>query len=122
MTGKRRPARATRKARREHRRVFWSAISAGRSRKSAVARGIRPHVARIAVRQVEGEEVRLLLDAADHHQRLADVRLRVAGRVVQRHEHLAAAALMLTQVCLHDGVAAGEPCSSRSRSRTRLAV
>ncbi len=53
--------------------------------------------------------MRLLLDAADHHQRLAEVRLGVAGGVVQRHEHLPAAPLVLAQVGLHDGVAAGEP-------------
>ena len=40
---------------------------------------------------------------------LAEVRLGMARRVVQRHEHLAAAPLMLTHVGLHDGVAAGEP-------------
>jgi hypothetical protein len=61
------------------------------------------------VRKVEDEEVRLLLDPADHDQRLAEIGLGVPGRVVQRHEHLAAAPLMLAQVRLHDGVAAGEP-------------
>lgn len=49
------------------------------------------------------------LDPADHHQRLAEVRLGVAGRVVKRHEHLPAAPLVLAHVRLHDGVAAGEP-------------
>ena len=63
----------------------------------------------VAVRQVEGEEVRRLLDAADHHRRLAEVGLRMAGRMVQRHEHLPAAPPMLADVVLHDGVAAGEP-------------
>ena len=63
----------------------------------------------VAVRQVEGEEVRRLLDAADHHRRFAEVGLGVAGRVVQRHEHLPPAPPMLADVVLHDGVAAGEP-------------
>ena len=62
----------------------------------------------VAVRQAEDEEVRLLLDPADHHQRFAEVRLRVAGRVMQRHEHLATAPLVLAQVRLHDRGAAGE--------------
>ena len=72
-------------------------------------RRIRADVTRIAVRQVEGEEMRFLLDPADDDHHLAEVRLRVPGRMVKRHEHLAAAPLMLAQVCLHDGVAAGEP-------------
>jgi hypothetical protein len=63
----------------------------------------------VALRQVEGEEMRRLLDAADEHCRFAEIGLRVAGRVVQRHEHLAAATPMLADVVLHDGVAAGEP-------------
>jgi hypothetical protein len=61
------------------------------------------------VRQVDGEEVRRLLDAADEHCRFAEIGLRMAGRVVQRHKHLAAATPMLADVVLHDGVAAGEP-------------
>ena len=61
------------------------------------------------MRQVEGEEVRFLLDPADHHQRFAEIGLGVAGRVVQRHEHLPPAAALLAHVILHDGVAAGEP-------------
>ena len=72
-------------------------------------RRVGADVTGIAVRQVEGEEVRLLLDPADHHQRLAEVRLGVTGRMVQRHEHLPAAPLVLAQIGLHDGVAAGEP-------------
>ena len=73
-------------------------------------RRVGPDVTGVAVRQVEGEEVRLLLDPADHHRAfLAEVRLGVAGRMMQRHEHLAAAPLMLAQIRLHDRVAAGEP-------------
>jgi hypothetical protein len=62
----------------------------------------------VAVRQIEGEEVRRLLDAADEHARFAEVGLGVAGRVMQGHEHLPAAPPMLPDVVLHDGVAAGE--------------
>jgi hypothetical protein len=64
--------------------------------------------ARVALRQVEGEEVRRLLDAADEHGRLAEVGLGMTGRMVQRHEHLPAAPPLLPHVVLHGGVAAGE--------------
>ena len=60
------------------------------------------------MRQVEGEEVRLLLDPADDHDRFAEVGLRMAGRMSQRHEHLPPAAFALPHVVLHDRVAAGE--------------
>ena len=60
----------------------------------------------VALRQVEGKEMRRLLDAADHHARFAEVSLGMARRVVQRHEHLPAAPPMLADVVLHDGVAA----------------
>ena len=56
-------------------------------------RWIGPDEAGVAMRQVEGEEVRLLLDAADHHHRFAEIGLGMAGRVGQRHEHLPAAPL-----------------------------
>ena len=63
----------------------------------------------VAVRQVEGEEMRRPLDAADHHRGFAEIGLGVAGRMVQRHEHLPPAPAMLADVVLHDGVAADEP-------------
>jgi hypothetical protein len=63
--------------------------------------------------------VRLLLAAADHHQRFTEVRLRFASSVRQGHEHLSAAQLLTTDVILHDRVAAGELCSSLSRSKIR---
>jgi hypothetical protein len=53
-------------------------------------RRIGPHIAAVAVRQIEHEEVRLLLHAADHHHRLAEIGLRMARRMRQRHEHLLA--------------------------------
>ena len=72
-------------------------------------RGISTHEAGIAVRQIHDEEMRLLLDAADDDHGLAEVGLRMSGRMRQRHEHLAAAPLALAHVILHDRVAAGEP-------------
>ena len=72
-------------------------------------RRIGPNVARIAVRQVKGKEVDLLLHPADHRQRFTEIRLGVTGRVVQRHKHLTATTLLLAHVVLHDRVATGEP-------------
>ena len=72
-------------------------------------RRIGPDVTRIALRQVEGEEMRLLLDAPDADHRLAEVGLRMSRRVCQRHEHLAASPFLLAQVILDDRVATGEP-------------
>src|SRR4029453_16501572 len=72
-------------------------------------RWIGPNVTRIAMRQVEREEVGFLLDPADHHQGFAKISLGVAGCVVQRDKHLPPPALLLAHVILDDGVAAGEP-------------
>ena len=71
-------------------------------------RRIGPHVAAVAMRQIQHEETRLLLDAADHHRRLAKVGLRMAGRMRQRHEHLLPTLIPLAYVVLDDRVAAGE--------------
>ena len=60
----------------------------------------------IRVRQVEAEEVDLLPDTPDHRHRLAKVRLGVAGRMRERHEHLLGAGMLLAQVVLDDRVAA----------------
>ena len=51
-------------------------------------RWIGPNVTRIAMRQVEREEVGFLLDPADHHQGFAEISLGVARGVVQRDKHL----------------------------------
>ena len=60
--------------------------------------------------KVEGKEVDLLArHTADHRHRLAEVRLGVARGVMQGHEHLARPKPPLTDIVLHDGVAAGEP-------------
>ena len=53
--------------------------------------------------------MRLLLDTPDHHPRLAEVGLRMARRMEQRHEHLPPPPAILANVVLHDRVAAGEP-------------
>jgi hypothetical protein len=61
------------------------------------------------VRQVEHEEVRLLLDAADDNHGLAEVRLPMPGRMRQRHEHLLAAPIPITHVVLDNRVPASKP-------------
>ena len=53
----------------------------------------RHHEAIVRVRQVHRQVVRLLLHAGNHHQRFAEVRLRFARRMGQRHEHLPGAKL-----------------------------
>jgi hypothetical protein len=63
----------------------------------------------IAVRQVHREEVDLTRNAANHSHRLAKVHLGVTRRVMERHEHLPATRPALTDIVLHDRVAAGEP-------------
>jgi len=60
----------------------------------------------VGVRQIEGHEMRLALHAGNHHHRFAEVRLRFARSVAQRHEHLLAADLGGPHVVLHDRVAA----------------
>ncbi len=66
------------------------------------------HEAVVRVRQVHSQVVRLPLHAGDHHQRLAEVRLRFARRMRQRNEHLPAMQLRRPHVVLHYGVAARE--------------
>ncbi len=60
------------------------------------------------MRQDEGKEVRLPLDPSDHNQRLTEIGLAVAGRMHERDEHLPCAQATLTNVFLHDRVAARE--------------
>jgi hypothetical protein len=48
--------------------------------------------------------MRLALHAADHHHRFPEVSLRIAGRMGQRHEHLALAQMPQPHVVLHDRV------------------
>src|SRR5712671_5496564 len=71
-------------------------------------RWIGPNVTRVAMRQIEREEVGFLSDPADHHQRFAEISLSMARGVVQRDKHLPPAAQLIAHVILDDGVAAGE--------------
>ena len=62
--------------------------------------------AAVAVGQVDDEAVGLALHAADDHQGLAEVALRVARRVGQRDEHLPGLTAILSDVVLDGGVSA----------------
>ena len=68
----------------------------------------RPNITGVAVRQVEGEEMGLLFNAADHHHGLTEIGLSMAGRMAQRHEHLPPTPLLFAHVILDDRIAAGE--------------
>ena len=72
-------------------------------------RRIGANIAGIAVRQIEHEEVRLLLNAADDNDSLPEVGLCVPRWVRQRHEHLLAAPIPLAHIVLDDRVATGKP-------------
>ena len=72
-------------------------------------RRVGPHIAGVAVRQIEDEEVCLARHTPDHRTRLAEVRLPMAGWMDQRHEHLPPPAVMFARIVLHDRVAAAEP-------------
>ena len=72
------------------------------------SRRVRPNVRRVAVRQVKGEEVNLLLVPAEDHPRFAEIGLRVPRRMLKRHVRLAASSTMLVHVVLHGRVPAGE--------------
>ena len=58
------------------------------------------------MRQVHHEVVRFLLRSGQHYQGFAEIGLRLAGRVPQRHEHLLLAHPLQPHIVLHDGVAA----------------
>lgn len=47
----------------------------------------------------------LLFLPADHHQCLAKIRLRVSGRMRQRHKHLPLTQLLMPHILVHDRVA-----------------
>ena len=51
-------------------------------------------MASVAVWQIRREEMRFPLNPASHDHRFAEICLRVASRVRQRHEHLASAPLV----------------------------
>ncbi len=71
-------------------------------------RRICPHVASVAVRQIQGEEVGLLLDTADHHDRFAEIGLGTARCMIKRNEHLPMPPTVLPNIVFDDGVAALE--------------
>src|SRR6056297_2494898 len=71
-----------------------------------IGRRIGPDVARVAVRQIKGKEVCFLLDAADYNKHFTKIGLCMTGRMAQRHEHLLAGPLPVSNVILDDGVAA----------------
>jgi hypothetical protein len=68
----------------------------------------RHHKAIIRMRQVHRQIVRLLLNASDRNHGFAEVRLRLARRMHQRHEHLLTVQRSRAYVVLHDGVTTGE--------------
>ncbi len=53
--------------------------------------------------------MRLPFHSSDDHQRFAKVRLRLAGRMRQRHEHLPAPQSLAAHILARDAVAAPEP-------------
>ena len=67
------------------------------------------HEAAVAVGQVQYEAVGLALHAANDHQGLAEVALRVSRRMGQRDEHLPGLTAILSDVVLDRGVSAVEP-------------
>src|SRR5436309_535689 len=62
----------------------------------------------IGVRQIHALEVRLLLNPADHHQRFAEIGLRVSGWMRQWHEYFLVPQSRLAHVILHHRVAAAK--------------
>ena len=58
--------------------------------------------------KIQGKEMGLLLDAADHHDRFAEIGLGMARCVRQRNEHFAIPPTVFAHVILDDGVAALE--------------
>lgn len=72
-------------------------------------RRISPHIATVAMRKIEYEETGFLLNTADHHHRLTEISLRMAGRMRKRHEHFLTALFPLPDIVLDNRIAAGEP-------------
>ena len=71
-------------------------------------RGIGPHEAGVAVRQIKDKEMGLLLDPADDDGCFTEIRLGLSRRMGQRHKHLLAPPFALPDIILDDRVAAGE--------------
>ena len=69
---------------------------------------ISPHKARIAERQIQCKEMRLLLHPTDYNHGFAEIRLGVAGGMCQWHKHLPTAPPMFTDIGLDRRVAAAK--------------
>ena len=82
----------------------------------------RHHEAVVGVRQIHRQIMGLPLHAGNDYQRFAEVCLRLACRVPQRHEHLPAMQRRRTHIVLHDGVAAAEPVFFSEPIKIRFAV
>ncbi len=67
------------------------------------SRWIRTDVAGIAVRQIQREEVGLLIDAAGYDDRFANVGLGMTRPVRQRDEHFTMPPPILSHLILYDG-------------------
>ncbi len=72
-------------------------------------RWIGPDVAGMALRQIQREEVGLLLNAADPHDHFAEISLGVTRCVRQRNEYFAMPPTVLAEIVLDDGIATLEP-------------
>jgi hypothetical protein len=68
----------------------------------------RHYEAVVRVRQIHGQIVRPLFHSRNHDQCFAEIHLRLAGRMCQRHEYLSAVQCRCAHVVLHDRVAARE--------------
>ena len=71
--------------------------------------GIGLHEPHVAMRQDHAEEGNLLALPPQLHQRLAEVDLGMARRMMQRHESLARRLPAGPDIVLYDRVATGEP-------------
>ena len=69
---------------------------------------IGAHEASVAVRKRHDEEMHPMLHPGDERIRLAKVRLSMAWRMRQRHEHLPVATAPFANVILDDGLSARE--------------
>ncbi len=89
-----------------------SLVSAGKALREAV----------LEVGHIKGLVMRPLLHPGNDHLRFAEVRLRLARRVGQRHEHLVDGELRLPYIVLHDGVTTRVAMLGREPLKICLAV
>ena len=71
-------------------------------------RRISPDIAAVTMRKIEYKEPGFLLDTADHHRRLTEISLCMAGRMSKRHEDFLATLFPLPDIVLDDRIATGE--------------